>query len=146
MCFQVKFYFSLRLELNDVFTDVSTPEVSDSEPEESHSAAVVDNSQPSTSGGAGVLADNFAQQKSKMFQINTWPSPDTSYVGLYACAKYRRNVRRKMQKIRKLLQNESFEAATKTFAYRMELGRIHEIYPENGNRPYLNQLIGNFFI
>ena len=86
------------MELNDVFTDISTPEVSDSEPEESISAAVVDNSQPSTSGGAGVLADNFAQQKRKMFQVITCPSPNTSYVGLYACVKYQRNVRRKMQK------------------------------------------------
>ena len=146
MGFQLKFYFNVEMELNDVFTDVSTPEVSDSEPEESFSAAVVDNSQSSTSGGAGVLADNLVQQKSKMFQINTCPSPNTSYVGLYASVKYQRNVRRKMQKMRKVLQNESYEAASKTFAYRIELARIHETYPENGNRPYLNQLIGNLFI
>ena len=102
-------------------------------------------SQPSTSGGAGALPNSQSAQErfEQMLQAPSQPTPDASFRELYTYAEYKRNVKRKMRKMRRVLKTESFAAALEADAYWAELSRIRDEYPEDGHREHLYELVGN---
>ena len=61
------------------------------------------------------------------------------YAELYTDPQYKRNVVRKMKKLRRVATNcKSIQGSL----FRKELGRIREIYPNDGGRIGLYELIG----
>ena len=110
----------VTLELEDVFTDVSTPEASDSEEEQNEEQNLPDH---------------------QLFEAETRPNQDVLYSQLYCEAPYRHNVNIKMRKMKKVFAGESLTDAQTTARYQEEYHLLRETYPEDGQRTQLFYLI-----
>jgi len=119
----------LKTELLDVFADVTTPEGSEDEEEHSVDLNDIDPNKPSM-----VLFQKMLNAKSE-------PAESARYAGLYREELYRRNVNKKMKKMRNLAKKTNMDNICGNELFIKEAERIKNTYEDDGERTGLYDLI-----
>jgi hypothetical protein len=116
----------LELELKDVLTDVDTP--SESEDEEEF--------------GAFVEPDAILQAyKDQLLACVETPTDMCDFGVLYEDPEYKRKSRRKLKALRKEARITPLQDILTDPRFTANLERIREMYPVNGGREFLNELV-----
>lgn len=118
----------LMMELLDVFTDVDTPSTSD---DDDPAMALV---HPPRTGQIGQLLQNMLATS---YQLTS----DTGYSALYKNSKYMKNVKKKLQKMKKNARRCDFEKIYRQRGFWDQLNRIRNTYADDGGRVFLNFLV-----
>ena len=116
----------LELELQDVLTDVNTPEESEDEDE----LQPIEEPDP--------ILQTF---KTQMLLCTEMPTVQCNYLVRYQDPEYRRRGQRKMKSLRKEAKLTSLEELLSDPDFMRHLLRIRETYPEDGGRTFLNELV-----
>jgi hypothetical protein len=125
--------FRLGLELEDMLTDVTTPEESDDEPEPSF---------PTIGGRNGTAV---VEQLREFLDCRVIPK-DTSvpYFPLYLIPKYLRDARRKYRRVRHATLQCDFKKAFESRDFWRQYVRVRDLYPKTGGRDGLVGLIATY--
>jgi hypothetical protein len=120
----------LEMELNDVLTDVSSPEHSDDEEAELHEEQ-------------NDIARLF---KDCVLNAVGQPTEMCSFIMRFEDPMYRQRMRRKMKKIKKHVKTANIEMVLSNPQYMVELQRIRQTYPNHGGREFLNELVAVYCV
>ena len=112
----------LIMELEDVLTDVSTPETSDVEDDE-------------------VEEVELPQVREALLRVESLPRRWTSYSGLYESEEYRSKAQLKLRFVKNLVRTVRLRPLMMSVAFVRSLERVEETYPDDGGRKGLNSLI-----
>jgi hypothetical protein len=120
----------LEMELEDVLTDVSSPDNSDNEEvqlreEENEIARLFKN----------CILNAVGQ-----------PTEVCNFLMRFQDPLYRDRVRRKMKKIKKQVKTADIERVLANPQYMTELERIRRTYPNHGGREFLNELVAVYCV
>ena len=117
----------LELELKDVLTDIDTPDTSEDEEEEEEEIEEDD-----------WIADLF---KIRLLSASGSPSRFCEYLERFQDPIYRRNMRRKMVRLKNCVRASSVADVIRSPEFLNQLIRVQETYPDDGGRKFLNELI-----
>jgi hypothetical protein len=112
----------LLMELEDVLTDVSTPETSDVEDDE-------------------IEEVELPQVREALLRVESLPRRWTRYSGLYESEEYRTKAQLKLRFIKNLVRTVHLRPLMMSVAFVRSLERVEETYPDDGGRKGLNSLI-----
>ena len=121
----------MDMELQDVLTDVVTPTTSDDEDEEPETPLL----HPPNSARIMELFQNM------LCATHTSVTANTPYEPLYKQYQYKRNVNKKIKKMKQNARKCNFEAIYNDNAFWLQLERIQDTYKNNGGRTFLNYLV-----
>ena len=125
----------LALELEDVFSEMFTPDVSEDE---------VETKEETDTSNVFLNRTNPQSLFNKMMTAKSDPHFKTSYALLYANPKYRTNIKRKMLLLRKTAAGANIEEICKDPNYFRMCDVYYSQYPNDGGREGLYYLIGLF--
>lgn len=120
----------LELELQDVLTDITTPEVSEDE--------VAEDDRPIQ---VGENVEAAIDQYEEAIGARVVPSVNTPYFSLYMIPEYKRNAERKLIKVKNSARRCNFVSAFNDAHFWREYVRVRDTYPLNGGRDDLNVLV-----
>ncbi len=112
----------LVMELEDVLTDVSTPDTSDVEDDE-------------------VEEVELPQVREALLRVESLPRRWTRYSGLYESEEYRIKAQLKLRFVKNLIRTVHLRPLMMSVAFVRSLERVEETYPDDGGRKGLNSLI-----
>ena len=112
----------LLMELEDVLTDVSTPDTSDVEDDE-------------------VEEVELPQVREVLLRVESLPRRWTRYSGLYESEEYRRKASLKLRFVKNLVRTVHLRPLMMSIAFVRSLERVEDTYPDDGGRKGLNSLI-----
>ena len=112
----------LLMELEDVLTDVSTPDTSDVEDDE-------------------VEEVELPQVREALLRVESIPRRRTRYSGLYESEEYRSKAQLKLRFVKNLIRTVHLRPLMMSVAFVRSLERVEETYPDDGGRKGLNSLI-----
>ena len=112
----------LLMELEDVLTDVSTPDASDVEGDE-------------------VEEVELPQVREALLRVESLPRRWTRYSSLYECVEFRRKAQLKLRFVKNLVRTVHLRPLMMSVAFVRSLERVEETYPDDGGRKGLNSLI-----
>jgi len=121
----------MDMELQDVLTDVQTPPTSDDEDEDPETPLL----HPPNSARIMELFQNM------LSGTYTSVTANTPYEPLYKQYQYKRNVNKKIKKMKKMAQKCKFEDIYNNNLFWLHLERIQDTYENNGGRTFLNYLV-----
>ena len=112
----------LVMQLEDVLTDVSTPESSDVEDDE-------------------VEEVELPQVRDVLLRVEPLPRRWTRYSALYESEEYRSKANLKIRFVKNLIRTVRLRSLMMTGAFLQSLERVEMTYPDDGGREGLNTLI-----
>jgi len=115
----------LTLELKDVLTDINTPDNSDNEEEDEYQE-----NDPI-----------IATLKARLLNASGTPTRICEYLELYQDPQYRRNVRKKMVRMKNCVKSSRVSIVLRNPNFLDNLRRIQDTYPDHGGRQFLNELV-----
>ena len=115
----------LTLELKDVLTDINTPDNSDNEEEDEYQE-----NDPI-----------IATLKARLLNASGTPTRICEYLELYQDLQYRRNVRKKMVRMKNCVKSSRVSIVLRNPNFLDNLRRIQDTYPDHGGRQFLNELV-----
>ena len=122
----------MDMELQDVLTDVETPTTSDDDEDENPETPLL---HPPNTARISELFQNM------LSVTHTSVTEDTPYAPLYKQYQYKKNVNKKMKKMKKNARECNFEAIYNDNAFWLQLERIGDTYQNNGGRTFINYLV-----
>jgi hypothetical protein len=122
----------LDTELLDVFSDVTTPEISEDEDE---------NEDFQLDSTNNVEMEPFQIVRQRMLSAKAEPNTTVKYAWLYQNDQYKSNIRRKMKKLRNVARKADMKRIFDDQDFVDEIDRIHDNYTETGGREDLYELI-----
>ena len=123
---------NLKMELDDVLTDVTSPENSDDDDEEEAVREEENN-----------IVKLF---KDCILTANGQPTTFCSFLMRYEDPIYRERVRRKMKKMKNQVKASDIEVVLANPEYMVHLERIRRTYTNHGGREFLNELVATYLI
>jgi len=116
----------LELELKDVLTDINTPDNSEDEEEEDE-----------------YQEDDWivAILKDRLLNASGTPTRICEFLELYQNPEYRRNVQRKMVRMKNSVRSTRVSVILRNPNFLCHLRRIQNTYPDDGGRQFLNELV-----
>ena len=115
----------LTLELKDVLTDINTPDNSEDEEEDEYQ----ENDPIITT------------LKARLLNASGTPTRICEYLELYQDPQYRRNVRKKMVRMKNCVKSSRVSIVLRNPNFLDNLRRIQDTYPDHGGRQFLNELV-----
>ena len=112
----------LLMELEDVLTDVTTPESSDVDEDE-------------------VDEEDLPQVRDVLLRVESLPRRRTGYSSLYESEAYRSKAKLKVRFVKNLIRTVHLRPLMMSVAYVQSLERVEVTYPDDGGRKGLNSLI-----
>jgi cobalamin biosynthesis protein CobT len=119
----------LTLELQDILTDVTSPENSDEEDEDQE---IVSRSR---------LSNNIVVLFERMKSATVIPNEDAAYSSLYDVERYRQRTTRKLKKMKKVLRDSHFNLVVRDARFQAEVSRVRNLYTDLGGRVGLDLLV-----
>lgn len=126
----------IEMELQDVLTDVTTPENSDTEDEL--------NAIPINAADLGQNEPNYEaaqEQLGEFLAARVTPTSEVPFSTLYSNPQYVRNAKRKLKKLKRIARRANFGKAFSEKRFWRQYSRVRDLYPHHGGREDLNGLV-----
>jgi hypothetical protein len=89
------------------------------------------------------MVDDHARvlQVSQTVEVSKKPQSSAAYAHLYPADKYKKNVQRKMIRMRNIARKSRFDEIWRKQSYLNQVDRVSELYSDAGGREHLNELV-----
>ena len=117
----------LQMELEDVLSDMETPENSDVE-------------------GEDVEEQDLPMVRQTLMDTRSCPVRWTTYLPLYQDQVYREKAEKKVRKLKNMAKKFTISGVILTQQFASSLRRIEALYPDDGGRVGLNSLMACYYL